>query len=109
MIKTKKVYQVMEYGELLDKNIDFMSGIWCTDNFECRNMSMKDAKKNSECISGCFIDESIKDCLIFTFFDAVNYSVDKDTFIEIPYEDLLEDFSKEIEMVCRVESDKINE
>lgn len=109
MIKTKKVYQVMDYGELLDKNIDFMSCIWCTDNFECRNMSMKDAKKNSECISGCFIDESIKDCLIFTFFDAVNYSVDKDTFIEIPYEDLLEDFSKEIEMVCRVESDKINE
>lgn len=109
MIKTKKIYQVMDYGELLDKNIDFMSGIWCTDNFECRNMSMKDAKKNSECISGCIIDETIKECLIFTFFDPVNYSVDKDTFIEIPYEDLLEDFSKEIEMVCRVESDKINE
>ena len=48
----KKVYRVMDYGELLDKNIDFMSGIWCTDNFECRNMSMKNAKKNSECISG---------------------------------------------------------
>ena len=109
MIKTRKVYQVMDFNELWDKNIDFMSGIWCTDNFECRNMSMKDAKKNSKCISGCFIDESIKDCLIFTFFDPVNYSVDKDTFIEIPYEDLLEDFSKEIEMVCRVESDKINE
>lgn len=90
----------MDYGELLDKNIDFMSGIWCTDNFECRNMNMEDAKKNSKCISGCFIDESIKDCLIFTFFDPVNYSVDKDTFIEIAYEDLLEDFCKEIEMVC---------
>lgn len=98
MIKTRKVYQVMDYGELLDRNIDFMSGIWCTDNFECRNMSMKDAKKNSECISGCFIDESIKDCLIFTFFDPVNYSVEEDTFIVISYEDLLE-YCKEINMV----------
>lgn len=105
MIKTRKVYQVMDYGELLEKNIDFMSGIWCTDNFECRNMSMKDAKKNSECISGCVIDETIKECLIFTFFDPVNYPVDKDTFIEIPYEDLLE-FCKEIEMVCCVENGK---
>lgn len=104
MIKMKKIYKVMDYGELLDKNIDFMSGIWCTDNFECRNMSMKDAKKNSEYISGCFIDESIKDCLVFTFFDPVNYSVDKDTFIEIPYEDLLE-YCKEIEMVCYMEKD----
>lgn len=108
MIKTKKIYQVMDYGELLDKNIDFMSGIWCTDNFECRDMSMKDAKKNSECISGCIIDETIKECLIFTFFDPVNYSVDKDTFIEIPYEDLLE-YGKEIEMVCYVGRDKVNE
>lgn len=108
MIKTKKIYKVMDYGELLDKNIDFMSGIWCTDNFECRNMSMKDAKKNSECISGCFIDESIKDCLVFTFFDPVNYSVDKDTFIEIPYEDLLE-CCKEIKMVCYMEKDKVSE
>lgn len=98
MIKAKKVYQVMDYDELLDKNIDFMSGIWCTDNFECRNMSMKDAKKNSECISGCIIDESIKDCLIFTFFDAVNYFVEEDTLIEISYEDLLE-YCNEIEMV----------
>lgn len=102
MIKTKKIYQVMDYDELWDKkNIDFLHGIWCTDNFECRNMSMKDAKKNSECISGCVIDKTIKECLIFTFFDPVNYSVEKDTFIEIPYEDLLE-YCKEIEMVCCV-------
>ena len=91
----------MDYFELLDKNIDFMSGIWCTDNFECRNMGMKDAFNNSEYIRGCIIDESIKDCLIFTFFDPVNYSVDKDTFIEIPYEDLLE-YCKESEMVSCV-------
>lgn len=98
MIKTKKLYQVMDYGELLDKNIDFMSGIWCTDNFECRNMGMEDAKKNSGCISGSIIDESIKGCLIFTFFDSVNYSVDKDTFIEISYENLLE-WCEKINMV----------
>lgn len=95
----------MDFDELWDKSIDFMSGIWCTDNLECRNMSMEDAKKNSKCISGCSIDESIKNCLIFTFFDPVNYSVDKDTFIEISYEDLLKDFCKEIIMVCCVEDD----
>lgn len=109
MIKTKKVYQVMDFDELWDKNIVFFSGIWCTDNLECRNMSMEDAKKNSKCISGCFIDESIKNCLIFTFFDPVNYSVDKDTFIEISYEDLLKNFCKETIMVCCVENDKVNE
>lgn len=88
----------MDYGELLDKNIDFMSGIWCSDNFECRNMGMEDAKKNSGCISGSIIDESIKKCLIFTFFDPVNYPVKKDTFVEILYEDLL-GYCKEINMV----------
>lgn len=99
MIKTRKVYQVMDYGELWDrKKIDFLHGIWCTDNFECRNMSMKDAFSNSEYISGCVIDESIKDCLIFTFFDVVNYPVKEDTFIEISYEDVME-WCQEINMV----------
>ena len=93
MIKKKKLYRVMDYSELWDKK-----NIWCTDNFECRNMSMKDAKKNSECISGSMIDVNIKDCLIFTFFDVVNYPVKEDTFIEIPYEDLME-WCEEIEMV----------
>ena len=105
MIETRKVYQVMDFDELLDKNIMFLSGIWCTDNFECRNMSMEDAKRNSKCIGGCFIDESIKNCLIFTFFDPINYSVDKDTFIEISYDDLLENFCKETIMICCAEND----
>ncbi len=84
MIKKKKLYRVYDYDELLDKKkIDFLNSIWCTDNFECRNMDMEDAMKNSECISGSIIDESIKDCLIFTFFDVVNYPVKEDTFIEI--------------------------
>ncbi len=99
MIKTKKVYRIMDFNELWDKQIDFLHGIWCTDNPECRNMGMEDAFNNSEYISGCVIDESIKDCLIFTFFDPVNYSVDKDTFIEISYEDLLENFCEEIKMI----------
>ena len=99
MIKKKKLYRVYDYGELWDrKKIDFLHGIWCTDNFECRNMSMKDAFSNSEYISGCVIDESIKDCLIFTFFDVVNYPVKEDTFIEISYEDLME-WCQEINMV----------
>ncbi len=99
MIKKKKLHRVMDYSELWDKK-----NIWCTDNFECRNMDMKDAKKNSECISGSIIDESIKDCLIFTFFDKVNYPVDKDTFIEISYENLME-WCEKINMVCHVEND----
>jgi hypothetical protein len=106
MIKKKKLYRVYDYGELWDKKkIDFLNNIWCTDNFECRNMSMKDALKNSECISGSIIDESIKDCLIFTFFDVVNYPVKKDEFVEISYENLLE-WCEEIEMVCCVGNDK---
>ncbi len=59
---------------------------------------MEDAFNNSRCISRRIIDESIKDCLIFTFFDIVNYPVKADTFIEISYENLLE-WCEEIEMV----------
>lgn len=99
MLKKRKVYRVYSEDELWNKKkIDFTHGIWCTDNYECKNMSMEDAFNNSECISGRIIDESIKDCLIFTFFDPVNYSVDKDTFVEISYRDLLE-YCKEINMV----------
>lgn len=109
MIKKKKVYRVYVDDELWNKkHIDFFHSIWCTDNFECRNMSMKDAMKNSECISGRIIDESIKDCLIFTFFDSVNYPVKEDTFVEIPYEELLK-YCEEIEVVCHVENDKERE
>lgn len=61
--------------------------------------------KNSECISERIIDESIKDCLIFTFFDAVNYPVKEDEFVEISYENLLE-WCEEIEVVCCVGNDE---
>lgn len=106
MIKTKKLHRVYGYDELWDKKkIDFLHGIWCTNNFECRNMSMEDAFKNSRCISGRIIDEGIKDCLIFTFFDAVNYPVKKDEFVEISYENLLE-WCEEVEMVCCVGNDE---
>ena len=99
MIKKEKMYRVYSEDELWSKKkIDFMHGIWCTDNFECRNMDMKDAFDNSEYISGCVIDESIKDCLIFTFFDKVNYPVKKDTFVQIPYGDLL-GYCEKIKMV----------
>lgn len=99
MIKKKKMYRVYNDDELWSKKkIDFLHGIWCTENFGCRNMSMEDAFNNSVYISGCVIDESIKDCLIFTFFDKVNYSVEEDTFVQIPYGDLLE-YCEKIKMV----------
>lgn len=105
MIKEKKMYRVYDEDKLYrKKQIDFLHGIWCTDNFECKNMSMEDAISNSKCISGSIIDESIKDCLIFTFFDPVNYSVKKDTLIEISYEELLE-YCDEMKMVCHVEKE----
>ena len=99
MLKSKKVYRVFNNNELWSKKqVDFLHGIMCTDNFECRNTSMEEAFNNSECISGCVIDESIKDCLIFAFFDRVNYPVKKDTFVEISYEDLLK-YSEQVEMI----------
>ena len=102
MLKSKKVYRVFNNNELWSKKqVDFLHGIMCTDNFDCRNMSMEDSFNNSEYISGCVIDESIKECLIFTFFDKVNYPVKKDTFVEISYEDLLE-YCEEVEMIVNV-------
>lgn len=106
MIKKKKLYRVYNDDELWGKKkIDFAHGIWCTDNLECRNMGMEDAFNNSECISGCVIDDSIKNCLVFTFFDKVNYPVKRDAFVEIPYEDLLE-YCEKIKVVSHVENDK---
>ena len=99
MLKKEKMYRIYSEDELWNKKkIDFLHGIWCTDNFECRNIDMKDAFNNSEYISKCVINKSIKFCLIFTFFDSVNYSVDKDTFVEIPYADLL-GYCEKIKMV----------
>ena len=66
---------------------------------------MEDSFSKSKCISGSIIDESIKECLIFTFFDKVNYPVKKDTFVEISYEDLLE-YCEEVEMIYCVEEKK---
>ena len=105
MFKKEKMYRVYDEDKLYrNKQVDFLHGIWCTNDFECRNMSMKDAFKNSKCISGRIIDESIKDCLIFTFFDAVNYPVKEDEFVEISYEELLE-WCEKINMICHVEND----
>lgn len=107
MLKEIKMYRVHDEDKLYrKKQIDFLHGIWCTDNFECRNMSMKEAFDNSKYISGCVIDESIKNCLIFTFFDPVNYSVDRDTFVEISYENLME-WCEKIEVVNHVENNKV--
>lgn len=92
MITRKKVYEV---PDILDDYAGLSGlfstpvGIWCTDNFDCENMSIKDAQSNSVCLSGNIFDESIKDCLIFTFLDAVNYGLEKDKFVKIEYEELV--------------------
>lgn len=104
MFVKKKLYRVSKYGEGIEIINDFINSIRCTDNFDCRNMSRHDAYENSDCISGRIIDESIKECLIFTFLDAVNYGVDEDKFIELSFEDLLE-FCEEIECIHFVKNE----
>lgn len=97
----------MDDNELWEKKqVDFLHSIWCTQNQNVRNMSMKDAFSNSKHISGAIINESIKDCLIFTFYDNVNYLVEKDTFVKITFEELLE-FCEEVELFV-MEEEKEN-
>lgn len=109
MLEKKKVYRVYENHELWnEKEIDFLHGIWCTDNFEYRNMNIQDLLEKSECISGCIIDKTIKNCLIFTVFDSVNYPIKEDEIVEISYDDLLK-YCEEIEMIYYVDNKKIKE
>ena len=101
MITRKKVYEV---PDILDDYAGLSGlfstsvGIWCTDNLDCENMSIKDAQSNSVCLSGNIFDESIKDCLIFTFLDAINYGLEKDKLVRIEYEELVAE-CKKIEMI----------
>lgn len=47
MLKKEKMYRIYSEDELWDKKkIDFMHGIWCTDNFECRNIIYTDRRRN---------------------------------------------------------------
>lgn len=98
MIKTNTVYKV---PDILDDFGLFSTpvGIWCTDNFGCEKMSIKDAMNHSKCINGNIVDESIKKCLIFTFLDAINYDLKKDKFVKIEYEELITQ-CKQIEMIA---------
>ena len=101
MITRKKVYEVPDILDDYSGLSGLFStpvGIWCTDNFDCENMSIKDAQGNSVCLSGNIFDESIKDCLIFTFLDAINYDLEKDKFVRIEYEELVAE-CKKIEMI----------
>lgn len=101
MITRKTVYKV---PDILDDYSGFSGlfsthvGIWCTSNPNCENMSIKDAQNDSVCLSGNIFDESIKDCHIFTFLDAINYGLEKDQFIRIEYEELVAE-CKQIEMI----------
>lgn len=99
MLVNKRLYRVSKWGESIgEKYNDFINGIWCTDNFDCRNMNIQDAFDNSKRISGGIIDESIKECLIFTFLDTVNYGVETDKFIELSFEELF-NFCEEVECI----------
>lgn len=98
MIKTQIVYRVPNILETFEGVCGTPMGVWCTDNFECKNMSIDDAQNDSVCLSGNIFDESIKDCLIFTFLDAVNYGLKKDKFVKIEYEELVAE-CKSIEMI----------
>ena len=90
----KTVYLVPDsYAEL-----DLMCGIWCTTNQECKNMSMKDAFKNSKLLDNCIIDDSIKDYLIFTFMEMTIDEVYDVEFFEIGFDRLIED-CKKVEMI----------
>lgn len=102
MITRKTLYKV---PDILDDYAGFSGlfstpvGIWCTDNLDCENMSIKDAQSNSVCLSGNVFNESIKGCLIFTFLDAVNYGLEKDKFVKIEYEELVAE-CKTIELIA---------
>ena len=98
MIKIKIVYRVPNILETFEGVCGTPMGVWCTDNPNCANMSIEDAQNNSICLSGNISDESIKDCHIFTFLDAINYGLEKDQFIRIEYEELVAE-CKQIEMI----------
>lgn len=100
MIKTKTLYRVPDILETFKGACGTPVGVWCTDNPDCENMSIKDAQSNSICLSGNVIDESIKDCLIFTFLDAVNYGIENDKFVKIEYEELIAECIAVVMVVC---------
>lgn len=98
---TRKI--LFEVPDILESNKELFStpvGIWCTNNPDCENMSIKDAQSNSVCLSGNVFNESIKGCLIFTFLDAVNYGLEKDKFVKIEYEELIAECIQVEMIVC---------
>lgn len=100
MITTKTVYKV---PNILESDRELFStpvGIWCADNIECENMSIEDAQNNSVCLSGNVIDESIKDCLVFTFLDVINYGIEKNKFVKIEYKELIAECETIETIVC---------
>lgn len=99
MITTKTLYRVPDIFESFEGVASFPSGVWCTENEDVRNMGMEESWKYSNRLNGQIIDESIKNCLIFAFLDAANYTYDYDKFIEISFENLIKD-CKAIELVA---------
>lgn len=100
MIKVKTLYRVPNTLETFEGVCSTPVGVWCTDNIECENMSIEDAQNNSVCLSGNVIDESIKDCLIFTFLDVINYGIEKDEFVKIEFEKLIAECETIETIIC---------
>jgi hypothetical protein len=97
VITTKTVYQVTGNDDLL--SFYFIVGIYISDNPNVRNMSLEEALKNGKLINGAIIDESIKDYIIYSFFDALNYGLEADEYVEIKWEELINEYCKPMQAI----------
>ena len=106
MITTKTVYRV---PNLFEKSHCFLSdllcGLWCTNTLTMEDIKQMDFYKetqyNDQCndISGKLIDDSLKDCLFFTFLDKIHYGDDFESkYIEITWDELIAECEK-VEMI----------
>jgi hypothetical protein len=92
MITTKTVYQVTDdYYDIV--------GIHISDNPSVRNMDLEEALKQGNSITGAIIDESIRDYIIYTFLDAPNYGLEDDEYVEIKWEELINEYCTPIRMI----------
>lgn len=94
MITTKTLYRVPNSAI----KCDLIIGFWISENPEIRNMGINEAFENAKCIDETIIDESIKNCIIFTFYDAVNYGLEEDEFREFTFDELIAECEK-VEMI----------
>lgn len=98
MIKKKTYYRV---PKLLEKEYCFLAdlpcGVWCTDTLKMEDIKKMDFKRiehdnQCKCITGTLIDESLKNCLFFTYLDGIHYGDDfEGRYEEITWERIMEE------------------